>query len=83
MEMWNEVLSTVVSNGIFAVLFVWLFFYQMRDSSKREEKYQQTIETLTNNLSTLEDVKQELLDIKEYLKDEDDYEESAWKNEIV
>ena len=77
MEMWNEVLSTVVSNGIFAVLFVWLFFYQMRDSSKREEKYQQTIETLTNNLSTLEDVKQELLDIKEYLKDEDDYEESA------
>lgn len=77
MEMWNEVLSTVVSNGIFAVLFVWLFFYQMRDSSKREEKYQQTIETLTNNLSTLEDVKQELLDIKEYLKDEDDYEETA------
>ena len=77
MEMWNEMLSTVVSNGIFAVLFVWLFFYQMRDSSKREEKYQQTIETLTNNLSTLEDVKQELLDIKEYLKDEDEYEESA------
>ena len=75
--MWNEVLSTVVSNGIFAVLFVWLFFYQMRDSSKREEKYQQTIETLTKNLSTLEDVKQELLDIKEYLKDEDDYEETA------
>ncbi len=75
--MWNEVLSTVVSNGIFAVLFVWLFFYQMRDSSKREEKYQQTIETLTKSLSTLEDVKQELLDIKEYLKDEDDYEETA------
>lgn len=81
--MWNEVLSTVVSNGIFAVLFVWLFFYQMRDSSKREEKYQQTIETLTKSLSTLEDVKQELLDIKEYLKDEDDYEETAWKNEVV
>lgn len=81
--MWNEVLSTVVSNGIFAVLFVWLFFYQMRDSSKREEKYQQTIETLTKNLSTLEDVKQELLDIKEYLKDEDDYEETAWKNEVI
>lgn len=77
MEIWNEVLSTVVSNGIFAVLFVWLFFYQMKDSTKREEKYQQTIETLTKSLSTLEDVKQELLDIKEYLKDEDDYEETA------
>ena len=77
MEIWNEVLSTVVSNGICAVLFVWLFFYQMKDSTKREEKYQQTIETLTKSLSTLEDVKQELLDIKEYLKDEDDYEEIA------
>ena len=77
MEIWNEVLSTVVSNGIFAVLFVWLFFYQMKDSTKREEKYQQTIETLTKSLSTLEDVKQELLDIKEYLKDEGDYEEIA------
>ncbi len=77
MEIWNEVLSTVVSNGIFAVLFVWLFFYQMKDSTKREEKYQQTIETLTKSLSTLEDVKQELLDIKEYLKDEDGYEEIA------
>ena len=77
MEIWNEVLSTVVSNGIFAVLFVWLFFYQIKDSTKREEKYQQTIETLTKSLSTLEDVKQELLDIKEYLKDEDDYEETA------
>lgn len=77
MEIWNEVLSTVVSNGIFAVLFVWLFFYQMKDSTKREEKYQQTIETLTKSLSTLEDVKQELLDIKEYLKDEDGYEETA------
>ncbi len=83
MEIWNEVLSTVVSNGIFAVLFVWLFFYQMKDSTKREEKYQQTIETLTKSLSTLEDVKQELLDIKEYLKDEDDYEEIAWKNEVL
>ena len=83
MEIWNEVLSTVVSNGIFAVLFVWLFFYQMKDSTKREEKYQQTIETLTKSLSTLEDVKQELLDIKEYLKDEDGYEEIAWKNEVL
>ncbi len=46
----------------------------MRDSSKREEKYQETIETLTKNLSTLEEVKDELLDIKEFLKD-DDFEE--------
>lgn len=75
--MWNEIVSMVVSNGIFAVLFVWLFFYQMKDSSNREKKYQQTIENLTKTLSTLEDVKEEIKDIKEFLKDEDEYEETA------
>lgn len=67
----------VVSNGIFAVLFVWLFFYQMKDSSKREVKYQETIEKLTSTLSSLEDVKEELQDIKEFLKSEDEFEETA------
>ncbi len=77
MEIWNEVLRMVVSNGIFAVLFVWLFFYQMKDSSKREVKYQETIEKLTSTLSSLEDVKEELQDIKEFLKSEDEFEETA------
>ena len=76
MEIWNEILSTIVSNGIFAVLFVWLFLFQIKDSSKREEKYQQTIENLTASLLALDDNKQEIIDIKEYLKDGDEYEES-------
>lgn len=68
MDIWNDVLSIVVSNGIFAILFVYLFWYQLRDSAKREVKYQQTIEQLTTHLKILEDVKQDLTDIKEYLK---------------
>ena len=75
MDIWKEIISIVVSNGVFAVLFVWIFWYQLKDSAKRETKYQQTIEQLTKHLEALEDVKQEIRDIKDYLKDEDEYEE--------
>lgn len=75
MDIWKEIISIVVSNGVFAVLFVWLFWYQLKDSAKRETKYQQTIEQLTKHLEDLEDVKQDIRDIKDYLKDEDEYEE--------
>ena len=34
------------------------------------------IENLTASLLALDDIKQEIIDIKEYLKDEDEYEES-------
>lgn len=75
MDIWKEIISIVVSNGVFAVLFVWIFWYQLKDSAKRETKYQQTIEQLTKHLEALEDVKQDIRDIKDYLKDEDEYEE--------
>lgn len=75
MEIWNDIVSIIVSNGVFAVLFVWLFCFQLKDSSKRERKYQQTIEQLTSHLQVLEDVKQDLTDIKDFLKSGDDYEE--------
>ena len=68
MNIWNDILSIVVSNGIFAILFVWLFWYQLKDSSKRENKYQDTIGQLTSHLKILEDVKQDLTDIKDKKK---------------
>ncbi len=74
MDIWKEIVSIVVSNGVFAILFVWLFMYQLKDSSKREQKYQKTIEDLTSHLNTLEDVKKDINDIKEFLKDVDDEE---------
>ncbi len=74
MELWKEILSIIVSNGVFAILFVWLFYYQLRDSAKREAKYQQTIEKLTSNLQVLENVRQDISDIKEFLKEENQYE---------
>ncbi len=63
--MWQEIVSVVVSNGIFAVLFVALFFYQLKDSKKREEKYQLTIEKLTEHIGVVDKIKEDV----EYLKE--------------
>ena len=67
MEFWNEILSVVVSNGIFATLFVFLFFYQLKDSAKREKAYQETIENLTEHLQIIEDVREEVTELKDHI----------------
>ena len=67
MNIWNEIISVVVSNGIFATLFVLLFFYQLKDSSKREKAYQKTITELTEHLDMIEDVKQEVEQLKDVI----------------
>lgn len=64
MDFWTELIKTVISNGIFATLFVFLFFYQLKDSSHREEQYIQTIEALTGHLDVLEEVKDEVEELK-------------------
>ena len=62
--MWEEIFNVALSNGIFATLFVFLFIYQLKDSSKREKKYQETIESLNEHLNIIIDVKQEVDEIK-------------------
>ncbi len=65
MELWQEIISVIVSNGVFAVLFVILFWYQLKDSKRREEKYQKTIEELTKHLCVVDEIKADV----EYLKE--------------
>lgn len=65
MELWQEIISVIISNSIFAILFVYLFYYQLRDSKRREEKYQKTIEQLSEHLGVIEQIKEDV----EYLKD--------------
>lgn len=64
MAIWEQVISVVVSNGIFATLFVGLFCYQLKDSRRREDKYQRMIEDLTVHLDLIEDVKEDVLELK-------------------
>lgn len=65
MQLWQEIISVVISNGIFAILFVYLFYYQLKDSKRREEKYQKTIEQLSQHIGVIEQIKEDV----EYLKD--------------
>ena len=63
--MWQEILDLAVKNGLWAVLFLALLIYVLKDSSLREKKYQQTIKDLTNHLNVVNDIKKEVEEVKE------------------
>ena len=61
----DSIISLAAANGIWAVLFVFLFFYELKDSKSREIKYQKTIDKLTEQLAVVYDIKDSLEDLKE------------------
>ena len=62
--MWEQIVNLAISNGLFAVLFLGLLVYQLKDSRTREQKYQMTIEKLGNSLEIVKQVKEDVEDIK-------------------
>ena len=62
--MWEEVIKLAISNGIFAVLFCCLLVYLLKDSSKREKKYQETIGSLVEKFDLLIEIKEDNEQIK-------------------
>lgn len=62
--MWQEILNIVISNGIFAVLFVLLLSYLLKDSARREKKYNDFIENISKNLTQALDLKKQTEDVK-------------------
>ena len=63
--MWNDIFNIAISNGLFAGLFVALLVYVLKDSRKRENKYQAIIETLSTKLNTVDEIKKDVTEIKE------------------
>lgn len=49
--MWQEILDLALNNGLWAVLFLGLLIYQLKDSRTREQKYQDTICELNKTLN--------------------------------
>ena len=43
-------LEIIITNIVWSLLFVGLFIYNLKDSAKREKKYQEIIEKLSNEL---------------------------------
>lgn len=62
--MWESVIETVVANGAWAVLFCLLLVYELKDSRKREQKYQDTITSLGDSLSCVKAVAKDVEEIK-------------------
>lgn len=65
--MWEQIVNLAISNGLFAVLFLGLLVYQLRDSRAREQKYQSMIAKLGDSLEIVKQVKDDVEDIKDKL----------------
>ena len=48
----------------FGALFVWLLMDTNKKNADREAKYQQTIDNLASNIAVIEDVKEDVKEIK-------------------
>lgn len=62
--MWKEILELALTNGIWSALFVGLLIFQLKDSAKREKKYQDTIQKLSTHLDIVNDIKEEIKEIR-------------------
>ena len=60
----NEILLMIAKSGVFAVLFVLLLFYVLKDSRYREQNYQKLVNTLPKELGAVMDIEQDVKEIK-------------------
>lgn len=56
----NKLIELIVSQGIFAALFLYLLFYVLKENRIREEKYQEVILELLKTLHNIENNIQEI-----------------------
>lgn len=51
MEEWvSKLLELAVGQGIWAILYIYLFFRMLNENKEREERYQSTINLLSENI---------------------------------
>ena len=67
--MWDQVFEAAAQYGIWAILFVVLFFIQIKDSKAREDKYQSTIDSLAEKLKMIAEVKAVVDEIRANITD--------------
>jgi len=65
--MWEEIFNLAINNGLWAVLFLVLLVYVLKDSRAREKKYQDTIEKLGKTVTCVENIKESVEEIKEII----------------
>ncbi|WP_003545431.1 BhlA/UviB family holin-like peptide [Desulfotomaculum nigrificans] len=68
MDIEQEIIKMAISNGIFALLFVWLLITERKNSQVREDKLTQQLENNTEAIKSLRDLI--LFSIKSNTKEE-------------
>lgn len=60
----KSILEVALQQGIWAALYIYLFFRMLNESAQREEKYQRIIDTLSQNIQTgIDNIQNRLDDI--------------------
>lgn len=65
--MWDKIIDLVMSNGIWATLFVVMLIYTLQDVKKREDKYIDVIDKLSDKFEILQDIGEKVEDIEDKL----------------
>lgn len=60
----SELFNFLTTQGVFALLFGYLFIYVLKQNQIREENYQTIVKQLSN---TLPEIKEDLEEIKKHL----------------
>ena len=63
-SIWNIILSLVSESGVWAMLFLALLIILIKSNNERERKYQNIIEKLGNSLKKVEEIKEDVEDLK-------------------
>lgn len=57
-------MDLIISQGIFAMLFLWLFVDTRKENKERESKYQEIIKELADTVNIVKDIKEDVEEIK-------------------
>ncbi len=60
----EEIVSMIVANGLWATLFCFLLAYELKDSRRRESRYNKIIDRLDEKLGVVTAVKADTTEIK-------------------
>lgn len=60
----TEIITLIAKSGVWAVLFVSLLYYVLYDARRRENKYQNIIDKLSDKLDCVEEIKVNVEEIK-------------------
>ena len=70
-EAWEKLLELAVQQGIWAALYIYLFFRMLKENSTRESKYQEMITRLSDNIETgINRIQTQLEQIQKYASDD-------------